>query len=49
MQWEAIKEAKKRGCSKYNFWGIAEDENDITAIKTYIEANVEDLPLVREK
>jgi len=24
LQWEAIKEAKMRGCVKYNFWGIAE-------------------------
>ncbi|GAG70573.1 unnamed protein product [marine sediment metagenome] len=23
LQWEAIKEAKRRGCRKYNFWGIA--------------------------
>jgi len=23
LQWEAIKEAKKRGCIIYNFWGIA--------------------------
>jgi len=23
LQWEAIKEAKKRGCNSYNFWGIA--------------------------
>lgn len=23
LQWEAIKEAKKRGCNFYNFWGIA--------------------------
>ena len=23
LQWEAIKEAKKRGCKIYNFWGIA--------------------------
>ena len=22
LQWEAIKEAKKRGCTLYNFWGI---------------------------
>lgn len=25
LQWEAIKEAKKRGCKIYNFWGIAPD------------------------
>lgn len=24
MQWEAIREAKERGCKIYNFWGIAE-------------------------
>lgn len=24
MQWEAIQEAKKRGCTEYNFWGILE-------------------------
>lgn len=23
LQWQAIKEAKKRGCQLYNFWGIA--------------------------
>jgi lipid II:glycine glycyltransferase (peptidoglycan interpeptide bridge formation enzyme) len=22
IQWEAIKEAKRRGCSRYNFWGV---------------------------
>jgi len=25
LQWEAIKEAKKRGCSLYNFWGIKQE------------------------
>ncbi len=25
LQWEAIKEAKSRGCKVYNFWGIAPD------------------------
>ena len=28
LQWEAIKEAKNRGCEFYNFWGIAPDENN---------------------
>ena len=23
LQWQAILEAKKRGCSRYNFWGVA--------------------------
>lgn len=27
LQWEAIKEAKERGCQIYNFWGIAPDDN----------------------
>lgn len=27
LQWEAIKEAKQRGCERYNFWGIAPDDN----------------------
>ncbi|HUW21984.1 MAG TPA: peptidoglycan bridge formation glycyltransferase FemA/FemB family protein [Candidatus Bathyarchaeia archaeon] len=27
IQWEAIKEAKKRGCRIYNFWGIAPNDN----------------------
>jgi len=27
LQWEAIKEAKQRGCKVYNFWGIAETES----------------------
>lgn len=25
IQWEAIKEAKRRGCTRYNFWGVADD------------------------
>lgn len=28
MQWEAILEAKKRGCKYYNFWGIAPNESE---------------------
>ena len=27
LQWEIIKEAKKKGCVLYNFWGIAPKEN----------------------
>lgn len=27
IQWEAIKEAKKRGMSRYNFWGVAPVES----------------------
>lgn len=27
VQWEAIKDAKKRGMKMYNFWGIAPDNN----------------------
>lgn len=26
LQWEAIKEAKKRGCKEYNFWGVVPEE-----------------------
>ena len=36
LQWEAIKEAKKRGCQIYNFWGIApniENKKDILKSK----------------
>lgn len=29
LQWEAIKEAKKRGCKTYNFWGIAPITSDL--------------------
>jgi len=35
LQWQAIKEAKKRGCKTYNFWGIAPDiENEEAAVKS---------------
>ena len=27
LQWEAIREAKKRGCKEYSFWGIVESDN----------------------
>ena len=27
LQWEAIQEAKRRGCTTYNFWGISPDKN----------------------
>lgn len=27
IQWEAIKEAKKRGMTRYNFWGVAPEGN----------------------
>ena len=27
LQWEAIKEAKSRGCQRYNFWGISDTNN----------------------
>ncbi len=27
LQWAAIKEAKKRGIEKYNFWGVAPEDN----------------------
>ncbi|MDO8571168.1 MAG: peptidoglycan bridge formation glycyltransferase FemA/FemB family protein [bacterium] len=26
LQWEAIREAKRRGCTLYNFWGVAPEE-----------------------
>jgi len=29
LQWEAIREAKKRGCKTYNFWGIADTKYKI--------------------
>lgn len=33
LQWEAIKEAKKRGCTKYNFWGIVPQIKTIDDLK----------------
>lgn len=33
LQWEAIKEAKKRGCNIYNFWGIAPDIKEYEDVK----------------
>lgn len=27
LQWEAIKEAKRRGLTRYNFWGVAPEED----------------------
>ncbi|MEX0621632.1 MAG: peptidoglycan bridge formation glycyltransferase FemA/FemB family protein [Candidatus Woykebacteria bacterium] len=27
LQWAAIKEAKRRGCKYYNFWGVVKDKN----------------------
>jgi lipid II:glycine glycyltransferase (peptidoglycan interpeptide bridge formation enzyme) len=33
LQWEAIKEAKSRGCKTYNFWGIAPEIKNPEDIK----------------
>jgi len=33
LQWEAIKEAKRRGCNKYNFWGIVPQIKTIEDLK----------------
>jgi len=35
LQWEAIKEAQKRGCTHYNFWGIAPYDLDEKGKKVY--------------
>lgn len=29
LQWEVIREAKRRGCTKYNFWGVARPSLEI--------------------
>lgn len=33
MQWEAIQEAKRRGCKKYNFWGIVPEDKLVSPIR----------------
>lgn len=33
MQWTAIQEARRRGCTVYNFWGIAPEGQDDTKAK----------------
>ncbi|MFH1426670.1 MAG: peptidoglycan bridge formation glycyltransferase FemA/FemB family protein [Candidatus Kerfeldbacteria bacterium] len=30
IQWEAIKEAKERGCTQYNFWGIVPESKQVS-------------------
>lgn len=32
MQWNAIQEAKKRGCTTYNFWGIVPEDKLVSPI-----------------
>lgn len=39
MQWEAIKEAKKRECKSYNFWGIADEKSKNKNQKSKINKN----------
>ena len=36
LQWEAIKEAKRKGCQIYNFWGIANEKSKIKNQKSKI-------------
>ena len=60
LQWEAIKEARRRGCVRYNFWGISPENKPkhpwagLSLFKKgfggYIEAYVpaQDLPLTRK-
>lgn len=33
MQWTAIQEAKKRGCTMYNFWGVVPEEKMVSPIR----------------
>jgi len=35
LQWEAIKEAKKRGCEFYNFWGIAGENEESKSFRKH--------------
>ena len=37
LQWEAIKEAKRKGCKLYNFWGIADIKSKIKNKKSKIK------------
>lgn len=30
IQWAAIQEAKRRGCSRYNFWGVVPEEKQLS-------------------
>ncbi len=32
LQWEAIKEAKRRGCQTYNFWGVVPEKEQLSPI-----------------
>ena len=40
-QWEAIKEAKKRDCKYYDFWGIAAERMPLTSHSGDLDANRE--------
>ncbi|MDP2690983.1 MAG: peptidoglycan bridge formation glycyltransferase FemA/FemB family protein [bacterium] len=35
IQWEAIQEARRRGCSRYNFWGVAPYRLDAEGKRVY--------------
>ncbi len=40
VQWEAIKEAKRRGATRYNFWGIAPKRSNRAARNTHPFAGI---------